>query len=127
MSKQEALNQPIPEGTKFRMIFETPTNRGEWANGIYSTISAIEASTCNWDAHSITVLDDAYDYCEAYGYPEIKQKVKDTRSKFLENKSIVVEMNNLRSFFHDQSINPSIDSVSCLEKYQLIDKKKEWC
>lgn len=127
MNKQEALNQPIPEGTKFRIIFEAPTNRGEWAKGIYRTISAIEASTCHWDVHTITVLDDAYDYCDAYGYPEIKQKIKDVRSKFIENKSIGDGMNNLRGFFHDQSIDPSVDSVSCLEKYQLVDRKREWC
>jgi len=120
-TKQEFLNQPIPEGTKFRFIFGKPTNRGEWANGIYKTIFAIEASTCVWDSHNIVILDDAYDYCNAYELNEIKQKIKDARAKFFENKSVVVEMNNLRGFFHDQSIDPSIDSVSCLEKYRLVE------
>ena len=120
MKNEEIWNQPVPKSYEKHFIFEYPKNRKDWAQKIHQTIEVIEESTCSWDEGNIKILYDAFDYCEAYNLKKLKKKVIELRTKFFAKKSVVIDMNNLRYFFHDEWFNPTSDTRLTVEdRYEM--------
>lgn len=118
-------NMSIPEGIKHHFLFETPTNRKEWAKYIYDTIQAIECSTCSCDKHNLKILDDAYDYCLTYDLDKMRNRIVELHTNFFTSKPMAINMNDLRSFFHDEWFNPTNDNRLTFDRYQIIGSEKE--
>ena len=108
VTNEEIWNQSLPPNFKQKCSFmDTPFNRKTWAQEIWGFIEVIEESSHGWDERNITILDDAYDYCDAYGIKEVRDKIKELHTRFFEGQeSLTVDMNYLRSFFHDEWIKP---------------------
>uniref|UniRef100_A0A6M3JVL2 Uncharacterized protein n=1 Tax=viral metagenome TaxID=1070528 RepID=A0A6M3JVL2_9ZZZZ len=113
MSNELIWNQPLPANYKMHCPFlDTPTNRKSWAYEIYTVIERFEGTTLPWDERSIK-MDDAYDYCDAYNLKEVRNEIRKLHTIFFtEQRSINVDMDYVKHFFHDEIEKPSDNSFS---------------
>jgi hypothetical protein len=118
LTNEDIWNMSIPKNIIHCFLRVQPTNRKEWAKAIYNVISAIEQSTCMWDNHSLKILDDAYNYCEAYNLYDMKNKIVEYHTKYFTDEDISIDMNDIRNFFHDEWFNPTDDeSLTLADRY----------